>query len=142
LVIDGNGATTGNYAFRLLEVSKQAVLPLDLVQTGILDPGFSSLVFRLDGASGRRLFYDGMGANSRGNSTLYGPANDIVASANLINDFTAVLNRSGEYVLVLDGSSADPVQDAPQATAGAGDATSPRPVPMTLNAMVNVSAAP
>ena len=85
------------------------MLPFDLVQTGILDPGFSSLVFRLDGASGRRLFYDGMGANSRGNSALYGPGNEVVASANLINDFTTVLNRSGEYVLVLNGSSADPV---------------------------------
>jgi hypothetical protein len=30
LVIDGNGATTGNYAFRLLEVSKQPMLPFDL----------------------------------------------------------------------------------------------------------------
>src|SRR6185369_12008727 len=98
LVVDGNGATTGNYAFRLLEVSKQPMLPFDLVQTGILDPGFSSLVFRLDGASGQRLFYDGMGASSRGNSTLYGPANEVVTSANLINEFTTVLNRSGEYV--------------------------------------------
>src|SRR6185436_12269221 len=41
--------------------------------------------------------------------TLYGPGNETVASANLINDFATVLNRSGEYVLVLNGNSDDPV---------------------------------
>jgi len=109
LLIDGSGAAVGPYAFRILDVAAQPVVPLDTVVTETLSPGNSVWIYRLDGTAGQRLYFDGLGANSGGQWYLYGLGNAFIASAGVGADFEITLSLSGPHVLVLYGTSATPV---------------------------------
>src|SRR5207237_7842420 len=75
-----------------------------------LDPGTEAEVYRFEGVEGQRLFFDGLGPNSGGNWYLYGPGDEQLGGANLVNDFEVTLPQNGTYVLVLAGNSvANPV---------------------------------
>ncbi|MEO8428922.1 MAG: PA14 domain-containing protein, partial [Verrucomicrobiota bacterium] len=108
LFLEGNQTGTGNYSFELWDVASQPALDLNLDQSGSLNPGLSARIFRFTGSDQQRLYFDGKGTNNGGFANLYGPGNEAVASANLVNDFEVALSRNGEYVLVLDGSSPNP----------------------------------
>lgn len=109
LLIDGDGATTGSYSFRLLDLVRQPSLPFDTRLNGTLEPGFSVRLFRFAGRAGQLLFFDGSPPSVRASWYLYGPGNETIASANLGGDFEIVLNRSGLFTLLLSSSSAEPV---------------------------------
>ena len=109
LVIDGIGAVTGPYRFRLLNVADQPVLPLDTVITETLDPGVSARVYRLQGTAGDRLYFDGLGANAGAAWYLYGPNNVAVSGTGIGSDMEVILGQSGLFVLGIFGSSANPL---------------------------------
>ena len=131
LIIDGNGATTGDFSFRLLDLANADVLTLDSPMTSTLTPGYSADVFVLDGAAGERYYFEGLGANAGGSWTLYGPGNENLGNNSIGADFEVTLPRSGSYYVVIAGSGANPVPYSVQVVA-LNDIT----VPLVLGATV------
>lgn len=109
LVIDGVGATVGDYSFRLVDLISQPELPLNTVLTKTLNPGYSVDWYRFTAVGGERLFFDGLGANAGGNWYFYGPNNEPLGSAGIGGDFEVILAQPGVYLLAIAGSSASPV---------------------------------
>lgn len=105
LVVDGSSAATGEFGFQLLDASVQPVLPVNVDLTGTLQTNFSK-VYRLAGAAGDHLYFDGKGNNGGGAAWyFYTPDNLTASGAALANDFELTLNSPGEYLLVMSGGS-------------------------------------
>ncbi|HLH56555.1 MAG TPA: cadherin repeat domain-containing protein [Verrucomicrobiae bacterium] len=100
LVVSGRGSSTGAFAFRLLDVSAQPVLPINSPVSNTQD-GYAQQVFQYTGSAGQLLYFKGQPGNPSGSWYLYDPNNGGVAGANLSGDIEATLPISGTYVLVL-----------------------------------------
>ncbi len=103
LVFDGNSASVGSFAFRLLDVSAQPDLPISTTVTTSLDV-YPLLVYRYSGIAGQQLYFRGQPGNPSGNWTLYDPNNSAVpgSGGGLAGDFQVTLAISGTYSLLLN----------------------------------------
>jgi large repetitive protein len=130
LVIDGSGATTGDYSFRLLNAGAATPLTFGTVISSDLTPGLETDLYRFTGTAGQRLFFDSRSGGSSASWYLYGPNNQNIGSNSLNGDFTVTLPGDGEYLLYLEGNNAsgnisysfqvDNQTDAPVANSGFG----------------------
>lgn len=109
LVIDGNGPTTGDFSFRLLNLATLPALPFDAPITKTLTPGFSADFYAFEGIAGQTLYFDGLGANAGGTWNLFGPGNENIGGSSIGGDFEITLPRSGAHFLAIAGSAASPV---------------------------------
>lgn len=111
LLVDGSGAAVGPYAFSILDTATAPVLPQDSLTTETLSPGNSARIYRLEGAVGQRLYFDGLGANAGGTWYLYGPAanSQPIVGTSIGSDFEVTLTQSGPHLVILYGTSASPV---------------------------------
>jgi RHS repeat-associated protein len=102
IVVDGQGETTGNYKFRLLDKAQAIDLPLDTDITGTFDNGgFGSAGYRFTLNESRYLFFDGQGGNGLWN--LYNTNGQPVTSQNMASNLELRLD-AGDYFLVARGS--------------------------------------
>ncbi len=107
LVVDGNGADTGNYSFNLIDVGAASLLSLNANISGTLDPGLKTLIYRINGTAGQKLKFDSLLTSSaNGNWTLYNLNNSSLGGYNLATDFNITLPNDGTYVLAIDGNNA------------------------------------
>lgn len=68
------GSAGGAYAFRLVDGSTAPVLTLGATNSGSLNPGFTTMLYRFTGTAGQRLHYDGLeGDNDAVYVELLGP---------------------------------------------------------------------
>ncbi|MDJ0660865.1 MAG: Ig-like domain-containing protein [Crocosphaera sp.] len=109
LRVDGSGATTGEYSFRLVDVASASTLILDQLIEGTLAPGSSVDLFTFAGAANQQLFFDGLSDNFNGSFFLYGPANQLITSSNTRSDREFTLPGNGTYTVAIRGSDTEPV---------------------------------
>jgi hypothetical protein len=102
LIFDGTGSSTGPFAFRLLDLSLQPLLPIGIGQTNTLDP-YAQQVYRYAGTNGQHLYFRGSPANTSGFWKLIDPNNNQVTGGNtsLAADFQVTLPLTGDYGLLL-----------------------------------------
>ncbi|MEY4941650.1 MAG: hypothetical protein RIQ93_3385, partial [Verrucomicrobiota bacterium] len=118
LVLDGTGATTGDFKFRLVDLSGQPSLTLATPITRTLDPGYTAEWYQFTAVGGERLYFDGLGANAGASWVLYGPSNEGLGSSGIGGDFEVTLPQSGVYLMGVVGNSASPVPYSVQVNAG------------------------
>ncbi|NER35197.1 MAG: DUF4114 domain-containing protein [Oscillatoria sp. SIO1A7] len=112
LTIDGSLETTGNYSFRLLDITDSDLSPLLSMETpkeGSLNPGTSIQFYRFVGTEGSRIYFDSQGNSPSTSWRLYGPANNELYKESLNFDFEQVLPGDGTYYLMLRGENSTPV---------------------------------
>jgi RHS repeat-associated protein len=129
LTITGNGATTGSYAFRLLDLAAAPALPLAASVSGTLNPGQKDDVYRINGTAGQRLSFVSQ-TTASGTWTVYGLANQTLGNTTLSNSFTTLFPADGTYFLVVRGGNTSAavnyqflvtdISDAPTTPAGFG----------------------
>jgi len=118
LTVDGVGATTGAYAFRLLDLAAATPLTPGTPVTGALDPGNEADAYRFEAQAGDRMFFD-VQARSSTSSTRWrlldphGVAafdRDFNSASSDVGPLT--LASAGTYTLLLEGSVARTATDA------------------------------
>ncbi len=109
-IIDPTGATTGDYRFRFIDLGTTTEIELGTNISGKLNPGNETEAYRFTGSAGQRLSFDSL--LSTFNSSrwrLYSPANQQLVNQFISSNFTTILPGDGEYTLILDGSSNEPI---------------------------------
>jgi hypothetical protein len=87
----------------------QPFIALDEILAGTLDPGLLSLIHRLAGVVGQRLYFDGLGVNNSARWRLLNPRNELIFDTTLTGDAEVTVNQTGTHVLVFDGDGTEPV---------------------------------
>ncbi|MFN9059391.1 MAG: hypothetical protein ACK5WL_05145, partial [Pseudanabaena sp.] len=111
LVIDGVGATVGNYSFVISDRSAAPVVAIGANTTAQLNPGNQIDLYRINGVAGKLLKFDLTASTWVGaNWVLYDPSGiAIAAPAANSPDFTRALGATGTYTLAIAGTSTNPV---------------------------------
>ncbi|MBD2468818.1 Ig-like domain-containing protein [Nostoc sp. FACHB-145] len=105
LVIDGNGAATGDYSFRIFDNSSATPLTFNTTVTGSAsDSGKGSDAYRFTGNAGQYLYFDSTSSNSANRWLLYGVDGELISSWNLQEDYELALPNTGDYLLVMQGN--------------------------------------
>ncbi|MEN8447232.1 MAG: hypothetical protein ABG776_19720, partial [Cyanobacteria bacterium J06555_13] len=114
LVVTGAGET-GEYSFRLLEMTENSVNITDKITTSDevsvqFDDGMATQLYEFSGSAGQTLVFDSVSSSGflPGRWRLYGPDNVALGSSSTFmgQDFTEVLPVDGTYTLILDGANA------------------------------------
>jgi hypothetical protein len=108
LMVDGNVSAVGTFAFRLLDLSSQPLLPLGVPVTNILNP-YPVVAYHYAGTAGQQLYFRGQSSNPSGVWALFDPNDAYVSGgyAGLTSDMEVKLPLDGMYELVLTSLSAD-----------------------------------
>jgi hypothetical protein len=111
LVIDGAGATTGNYSFVVRDAGSAPAIQVDVPVEASLSVGNGQAVYRVAGRAGQVLRFDLDATTWQGaNWVLYDPSGVVIAQPNAsAPDFQVALAGDGNYSLVISGSSSNPV---------------------------------
>jgi RHS repeat-associated protein len=111
LVIDGDGATTGEYSFNLLNASNAPAINLDTdTIVNRLDPGKETHLYRLSTTvANQRLYLDSLVGNPNASWTLYGPSNQMVRTGTLNTDLEITLPTINTYTLAIQSHSDSPI---------------------------------
>jgi hypothetical protein len=106
LVINASGATTGNYAFRVLDLASAAPVTLGTVLNGQLNPPLSCNLYQFHGKPGQRVSVQSLGASpNQAQWQLVTPANVVLASAQISQNLgTLTLPIGGVYTLIVSGT--------------------------------------
>ncbi|NEP10260.1 MAG: DUF4114 domain-containing protein [Symploca sp. SIO2C1] len=105
VVVGGSGDQTGSYGFSIIDPNLLPETPFDTVIEGQLSPGSESDLFRFNGLSGQKLFFDQLSKNGNVDWVLLDSGNRIVAENYSMNDLELYLPRNGEYILAVRGKS-------------------------------------
>ncbi len=112
LTVYGNGPTTGDYAFQLVDDGGTSPISLAPGQnadlSGTLAPGSSGQFYSFHGTAGQRLYVQG-GSDSSPNAAfleLYSPYNTNILNRSVENDGEVTLPTDGDYLLAVLGASA------------------------------------
>ncbi len=111
LTVAGQDAATGNFAFRLADVSGAPPVDVGQVVTGTIAAPSGSTYYILAGTAGERvLVHNASGGYPSGMWTLYGPDGANVSKlTSLSSDFVATLPVTGTYLLALDSFAQQPL---------------------------------
>jgi hypothetical protein len=111
LTIDPSNDTTGNYNFRLLDVSSQPNLAIGTPTVSTLNPVLEADIYQFTATAGQKISIDDLGSNSGASWSIYAPDNRFILSRSLFNnsDFDVFLDSAGTYLFVLDGNSTNVV---------------------------------
>ena len=111
LIVDGSGATTGNYSFQLLDTGIATDLTLNTPTNGTLSPGNSTTLFQFEGTEEQRLVLDGQGSTGGGSIVIYAENNGSVTSRTIGFDREFSLPFNATYLLAVQGSNANDTVD-------------------------------
>uniref|UniRef100_UPI0030D90977 putative Ig domain-containing protein n=1 Tax=Tychonema sp. LEGE 07196 TaxID=1828665 RepID=UPI0030D90977 len=117
LVIDASNNTTGNYSFKLSDLTSSSPLNLTSPNTGTAEIGEVDL-YQIIGSQGQVLNFDlNAAAWNNGNWVLYGPDNKAIATPQGNSpDFLVALPTAGLYTLAVTGNNTSPVSYSFRAT--------------------------
>lgn len=113
LTVQGYRAATGDYAFRLLDLSSAQSFSLDTALTGTLSPGNSTQAFRVDLAAGDKIAFQSNSVTSASSNNVYWRLVDRfgvdVAGYNSLRNNRAAftLTAGGTYTLLIEGALAN-----------------------------------
>ncbi|MEH1791306.1 putative Ig domain-containing protein, partial [Nostoc sp.] len=99
LVIDGDGANTGDYSFRLLDKADATPYTLDTTISGIFT-GRESYTYRFSGTQGQYIYIDQQAGDYNNYWNLYGPGGQYITSNYIYADQELALPSTGDYFLV------------------------------------------
>jgi hypothetical protein len=109
IVVDGDGAATGDFMFRLVDVAGARGIDVGTIVSDRLDPGAVAKLFRFEGTAGQRLFLDTLSYDVQQPAwRLLDPTGAQVFGVDWFRDRDPVtLSRSGTYTLIVEdyGSS-------------------------------------
>ena len=122
LVIDGNGAATGAYSFRLLDKATGAtnllVNPVPItggftaLDSGVIKGNFNTFsnnqildgdLYSFNGTAGELLYLHNL-QGSYNYWVLYAPNGQVIGANNLYNDDELTLSATGQYLLLMQGN--------------------------------------
>ena len=108
LVFSGSGATTGNYQFRLLDLSAAPTIAVGSALTNQLSPPLSCNIYQFNGTRGQRILLQNVAHSSnQAQWQLVSPANFLLASGQIYQNPGAVtLPTTGAYYLLVQGIAA------------------------------------
>jgi Ca2+-binding RTX toxin-like protein len=104
--------TTGDYAFRILDINQAAPIALDSTVSGTLTPSDSTQLFRFDGTAGDYVYLDTLTFSSTDSTDtasqtsmqLYDQFGNQIGVGNFLTDFGRIqLPSTGTYTLALIG---------------------------------------
>ena len=111
LTIDANGATTGDYDLRLLDLSQASNIALGTLLNSTLNPGNSTVMFNFEAEAGQRYFFDHLSVSgssfNRPNWRLIDPVGKDVFRFTSTTDREEVLSLTGTYTLLMEGQVSD-----------------------------------
>jgi hypothetical protein len=99
LVIDGDGANTGDYSFRLLDKADATPYTLDTTVSGTFT-GKESYTYRFSGTQGQYIYIDQQAGDYNNYWNLYGPGGQYITSNYIFADQELALPSTGDYFLV------------------------------------------
>jgi RHS repeat-associated protein len=112
VVFDGEGRSTGNYSFRLLDLASSTNLILNTNTSSSLYPASQAQLYKFTGTKGQQLYFDLFGDWNTNNGTgwaVYGPGNQLVASnfnkQSGSSDLEVKLPGDGTYTLMIGGKT-------------------------------------
>lgn len=105
LIIDGSGAATGNYAFRLLDLAAATAITPGIAVSGQLAPSDSTSAFQFSALAGDRFVFDVL-SRSSGNTywRLLDPyGHNVFYGGGMVDQATTAMPFSGTYTIVVEG---------------------------------------
>lgn len=107
LTVDGSGAATGDFGFRLLDLADAALVSTDTLVTGTLAQANWTNAFRFEAAAGEQFYFDRVSLT--GNTPYWrviGPANESLFGVPSFNDQdTRTILVGGTHTLLIEGDS-------------------------------------
>lgn len=109
LTIHGNGAATGDYAFRLLDLASAVSIDSGMTVSGMFDPGNEIRLYQFGAQAGEQLFFDAL-QSPLGYWRLIDPFGGQVFSNTFSDVGRLTMPSSGQYTLIAEGriSESDP----------------------------------
>jgi RHS repeat-associated protein len=106
LVIPAGSGVATSATFRLIDLANAPAVTFGTQTDVTASPSTRAPVYTFNGLPGQRVTFHNVAisAATNGTWTLIGPNNRSVAAANLVNDLSAELPLTGQYVLALQGS--------------------------------------
>ncbi|QNN24371.1 LEPR-XLL domain-containing protein [Planctomycetales bacterium ZRK34] len=108
LVVFGDEDSTGNYSFRLLDLSSASALTLGQAETLNEQTEFlqnKKVLYQFEGSAGDELYFDSQTTSVDGNWYLLNPYGDQIAASDLGNNSSIALEQGGTYTLILAGDA-------------------------------------
>ncbi|WP_164103003.1 RHS repeat-associated core domain-containing protein [Candidatus Laterigemmans baculatus] len=142
LRVEGVGDATGDYQFRLRDLTSAVALVPGVSRSGVLAPANETQFYRFTATAGDRFFFDSQAAGNVGNSNwrLVDPYGQVIFTQGLASDVDVLtLSAAGTYTLLVEG--------VPFATENADFTLNVQPVseavssPLTLEASTSGSIA-
>ncbi|MEH2196766.1 Ig-like domain-containing protein, partial [Nostoc sp.] len=107
IVVDPQGATTGDYGFSVINPALLPIQPFDKVVNDRLNPGTADRVYRFNATQGQKLYFDCLSrVDGSVDWVLYDPRNIAVTYNGNFDDIEYNVQTSGEYILAVRGKSA------------------------------------
>ncbi len=107
LKIDGSGAATGDYSFRVLDVANAVELTLDELTIGTLADATNTDLFKFTATEGDKFYLDGQGDTFNGTYIIYNQVNQSIVSQTFGFDREFTVTAEGNYLLALQGSGTE-----------------------------------
>jgi large repetitive protein len=103
IVVDGNGASTDAYSFRLFDVQAEVTaIGLDAEVSGRLATGQETKFYQFVGAQGQKLYFDWLSNSPNTQWSLYDRAGNQLDYRN-VSDYETTLTSDGEYTIAVRG---------------------------------------
>ena len=110
VIVDGNGAHTGDYAFRLLDLDVAANLTFGAAESISLDPGAAATVFKFSGVQDRTYFLDfSTPGDCNGSWNVYRFDGQSIAGSCLGYDSSVSTAVTADYFVVFGGYATAPI---------------------------------
>ncbi|HNI80523.1 MAG TPA: CARDB domain-containing protein, partial [Rhodocyclaceae bacterium] len=104
LSVDGVMDTTGNYAFRLIDLNAARAIDAEVPVTATLETGYQTDAFAFDAAAGDRFVFDNTGDTINATWRLIDPFGAQIGSNHGFGDFdSGSLAATGRYTLLVEG---------------------------------------
>ncbi len=109
LTVDGLGDATGEFRFRVLDLSTAASLTVDSDVSGVLSPSAETDLYQFNAAAGDRFFFDVIASSNSFNAgwRLFDPFGNSLFNSALFDVNALTVPQSGTYTLAVEGSSFD-----------------------------------
>lgn len=109
LTIDAFGDTTGEFRFRVLDLSSAALLTVDSDVSGVLSPDSETDLYRFNATAGDRFFFDVLDIGNSFNAgwRLFDPFGNSLFVTSLTDVGPLAVAQSGTYTLAVEGGSVE-----------------------------------
>ncbi|MDJ0636690.1 MAG: Ig-like domain-containing protein [Xenococcaceae cyanobacterium MO_188.B29] len=99
-------SSQGTYSFRLLDIADAPEITIDNPENGKIDFDGEADLYRFSGSEGQELLIDNLDDISQNaNFRLFDPDNELVEISPGLADFPVTLEKNGEYVLAVAGTT-------------------------------------